>query len=158
MTFCENFKTHAHLCKGIACVQEKQGPPRQGITTFFVHHCPLVKAYDTCVDALVDTWPRPTYSTNTGKYHFILMAMEVHNMFRHDMDCFIRECVHLFHDKQSRGYLSLSLLHLIFQAMCQYCFSACFNLCYRKKDCIGGRYFSKPPMTIRSHDLYESNI
>jgi hypothetical protein len=30
----------------------------------------LVKAYDTRVDALVDTWPRPTYPTNIGRYPF----------------------------------------------------------------------------------------
>jgi hypothetical protein len=28
-------------------------------------------------------------------HHFILMAMEVHNLPKHDMDCFIRESVHL---------------------------------------------------------------
>jgi hypothetical protein len=50
--------------------------------------------------------------------HFMLMAMEVHNIFKSDMDRFIRECVHLFHDRQSKGYLSLSFLHLVFQVMC----------------------------------------
>jgi hypothetical protein len=39
-------------------------------------------------------------------HHFILMAMEVHDIFKHDMDHFIRECVCLFHDRQSRGHLS----------------------------------------------------
>jgi hypothetical protein len=32
-------------------------------------------------------------------HHFILMAMEVHNAPGCDMDCFIRECVCLFHDR-----------------------------------------------------------
>jgi hypothetical protein len=32
-------------------------------------------------------------------HHFISMAMEVHNAPGCDMDNFIRECVHLFHDK-----------------------------------------------------------
>ncbi len=40
-------------------------------------------------------------------HHFILMAMEVHNAPERDMDCFIKKCVCLFHDKQLRGYLSL---------------------------------------------------
>jgi hypothetical protein len=40
-------------------------------------------------------------------HHFILMAMEVHGKLGCDMDCFIRECVHFFHNKQSRGHLSL---------------------------------------------------
>ncbi len=45
--------------------------------------------------------------------HFISMAMEVHGAFGHDMDCFIKECACLFHDRQSRGHLSL-FLHLVF--------------------------------------------
>ncbi len=32
-------------------------------------------------------------------HHFILMAMEVHYTPEHDMDYFIKECVHLFHDR-----------------------------------------------------------
>jgi hypothetical protein len=31
--------------------------------------------------------------------HFILMAMEVHNAPKHDMDHFIKECARLFHDR-----------------------------------------------------------
>jgi hypothetical protein len=41
-------------------------------------------------------------------HHFILMAMEVHGAPRHDMDHFIKECAHLFHNRQSKGHLSLS--------------------------------------------------
>jgi hypothetical protein len=41
-------------------------------------------------------------------HHFILMVMEVHDTLEHDMEHFIRECVHFFHDKQSGGHLSLS--------------------------------------------------
>ncbi len=41
-------------------------------------------------------------------YHFIPMAMEVHCALGHDVDCFIKECVHLFHDRQLKGHLSLS--------------------------------------------------
>ncbi len=40
-------------------------------------------------------------------HHFILMAMEVHDAPKCDMDCVIKECAHLFHDRQSRGHLSL---------------------------------------------------
>jgi hypothetical protein len=40
--------------------------------------------------------------------HFIPMAMEVHGAPEHDMDCFIREFVHLFHNRQSKGHLYLS--------------------------------------------------
>jgi hypothetical protein len=34
-------------------------------------------------------------------HHFILMAMEVHDAPERDMDRFIKECVCLFHDRQS---------------------------------------------------------
>jgi len=33
------------------------------------------------------------------RYHFISMAMEVHDTSRCDLDRFIRECAHLFHNK-----------------------------------------------------------
>jgi hypothetical protein len=32
-------------------------------------------------------------------HQFILMAMEVFNTHGHDMDHFIKECVHIFHDR-----------------------------------------------------------
>jgi hypothetical protein len=35
------------------------------------------------------------------------MVVEVHDAPMHDMDCSIRECAHLFHDRWSRGHLSL---------------------------------------------------
>jgi hypothetical protein len=34
--------------------------------------------------------------------------MEGHGELECDMDCFTRECVHLFQDRQSGGHLSLS--------------------------------------------------
>jgi len=33
-------------------------------------------------------------------HHFIPMAMEMHDVFEHDMDRFIRECAYLFHNKR----------------------------------------------------------
>jgi hypothetical protein len=41
-------------------------------------------------------------------HHFIPMAMEVHDTPGRDMDCFIKDSVCLFHDRWSRGHLSLS--------------------------------------------------
>jgi hypothetical protein len=35
------------------------------------------------------------------------MAMEVHGAPEHDMDCFIKEFVRLYHDRRLRGHLSL---------------------------------------------------
>jgi hypothetical protein len=56
------------------------------------------------------------------RHHFILMAMEVHDAPKRDMDCVIKECAHLFHDRQSIGYFILIFLHSIFQASCYYYF------------------------------------
>jgi hypothetical protein len=39
------------------------------------------------------------YRKHYEEHHFILMAMEVHGTFGHDMDHFIRECAHLFHNR-----------------------------------------------------------
>jgi hypothetical protein len=38
------------------------------------------------------------YKRHHEGHHFILMAMEVHGTFKHDMDHFIRKCAHLFHN------------------------------------------------------------
>ncbi len=40
-------------------------------------------------------------------HHFILMAMEVHGALGCDMDCFIRDSAYLFHNRRSKGHLSL---------------------------------------------------
>jgi hypothetical protein len=40
-------------------------------------------------------------------HHFIMMAMEVHDIFGHNMDSFIKECARRFHNKRSRDHLSL---------------------------------------------------
>jgi hypothetical protein len=40
-------------------------------------------------------------------HHFIMMAMEVHDTLGHNMDRFIKECAHLFHNRQLKGHLSL---------------------------------------------------
>jgi hypothetical protein len=41
-------------------------------------------------------------------HHFIPMAMEVHDTLGRDMYHFIKVHVRLFHNRQSRGHLSLS--------------------------------------------------
>jgi hypothetical protein len=40
-------------------------------------------------------------------HHFIPMALEVHSTLECDVNHFIRECAHLFHDRQSGDHLSL---------------------------------------------------
>jgi hypothetical protein len=43
------------------------------------------------------------------KRHFIPIAMEVHRAPECDMDCFTKECARLFHNRQSRNHLVLSI-------------------------------------------------
>jgi hypothetical protein len=47
------------------------------------------------------------------EHHFIPMAMDVHITPERDMDRFIRECACLFHNRRSRGHLSLFLHSII---------------------------------------------
>jgi hypothetical protein len=42
------------------------------------------------------------------KHHFIPMAMEVHGASDCDMDRFIREYAHFFHDRRLKNHLFLS--------------------------------------------------
>jgi len=48
------------------------------------------------------------YTRLPERHHFIPMAMEVHDTFKHDMNNFIKECAYLFHNRLLRGHLSLS--------------------------------------------------
>lgn len=58
-------------------------------------------------------------------YYFILMAMEVHDTFEHDIGPFIRECVFFFHHRWSKRWFvfffyiqfSRSMLILIFNML-----------------------------------------
>jgi len=56
-------------------------------------------------------------------HHFIPMAMEVHGTPRCDMDRLIKECAHLFHDRQSGGHLFLSF--------CIQFFKLCINIVFQ---------------------------
>jgi hypothetical protein len=49
------------------------------------------------------------------EHHFISMAMEMHGAPECDMDHFIRECVHFFHNKWSGGHLFLSFCIYFFR-------------------------------------------
>ncbi len=70
-------------------------------------------------------------------HHFISMAMDVHDAHERNMDCFIKECARLFHDKRSQGHLSFFFAFNFSSNMLVF-FFACFSLYYRKEDCVGG--------------------
>jgi uncharacterized membrane protein YwaF len=66
------------------------------------------------------------------------MAMEVHNTPKRDMDHFIRECGYLFHDRQSRGHLSLSFYILFFMQHVSIILQCVLSFAIKKKIALGG--------------------
>jgi hypothetical protein len=91
-------------------------------------------------------------------YHFIFMAMEVLNALAHDMDRFIREFAHLFHNRRSRRHLSMSFCIQFFK----HCVSIAFQhaLAFAIKKMIGlvSDACFRPPIMIRTHYLCACDI
>jgi hypothetical protein len=92
------------------------------------------------------------------RHHFIPMAMKVHNAPRCDMDCFIRECAHLFHNRQSKGYLSLSFCIQFFKQHVSIVSQHDLAFTIERKIVLVSDVYSKPPITIKSHDLFVGDI
>jgi hypothetical protein len=64
----------------------------------------------TCVAAKLNTIAKiHKYRGLHEGHHFIPTTTEVHNALECDMDCFIKECARLFHNRWSGGHLSLFL-------------------------------------------------
>jgi len=91
-------------------------------------------------------------------HHFIPMAMEVHGIPEHDMDCFIRECACLFHDRRLRDHLFLSFCIQFFRQRVSIIFHCALTSIIKRKIALAGDVYFRPPMTIRFHDLHASNI
>jgi hypothetical protein len=86
-------------------------------------------------------------------HHFIPMAMEVHGTFRCDMDCFIKECVHLFHNRWSSGHLSLSFCIQFFKQRVSIVVQHALTSAIERKIMLVGDACSRPPNTIRFHNF-----
>jgi len=80
------------------------------------------------------------------------MAMEVHNTPKHDMDCFIRECVRLFHDRQSGGFLSLFFCIQFLRHHVNIVLQCALVSAIEKKIALAGDVCSRPPTITISHD------
>jgi hypothetical protein len=91
-------------------------------------------------------------------HHFIPMAMEVHGAFGRDMDHFIREYACLFHNRQSRGHLSLSFYIQFSRQRVSITFQHVLAFAIEWKITLVGDACSKPPITIRFHDLHAGDI
>jgi hypothetical protein len=86
------------------------------------------------------------------------MAMEVHNAPLHDMDRFISRCVCFFHDRWSRGHLSLSFCVEFFRQCVSIALWCLLTSVIETKITLAGDTYSRPPIIIRSHDLHAGNI
>jgi hypothetical protein len=86
------------------------------------------------------------------------MAMEVHGTPGRDMDNFIRECACLFHDKRSRGNLSLSFCIQLFKQHVSITLQHALTSAIEKKIALVGDACSRPPITIRSYELHVDDI
>jgi hypothetical protein len=70
-------------------------------------------------------------------HHFFPMAMEVHNAPSCDMDCFIKECAHILHNKQLESHSSLSSCIQFFKQCVSIIFQRALASVIKKKDYIG---------------------
>jgi hypothetical protein len=93
-----------------------------------------------------------------GGHHFILMAMEVHGTPKCDMDCFIKECARLFHNRRLGGHLSLSFNIQFFRQCVNITFQHALTFATKRKIVLAGDVCSRPPIIIRFHDLHVSDI
>jgi hypothetical protein len=91
-------------------------------------------------------------------HHFISMAMEVHGTLGRDMDCFIRECARLFHDRRLGCHLSLPFCIQFFKQCVSIVLQCALTFAIKKKIVLASDAYSRPPITIKSHDLHACNI
>ncbi len=90
--------------------------------------------------------------------HFIPMAMEVHGTLEHDLDRFIKECAHLFHNRQSRGHLFCSFCIQFFKQCVSIVFQHVLTFVIDRKITLAGDAYSRPLIIIQFHDLHLGDI
>ncbi len=86
------------------------------------------------------------------------MAMEVHGASDSDMDRFIREYAHFFHDRRLKNHLFLSFCIQFFKQRINIAFQCALAFAIKKKIVLVGDACSKPPITVRFHNLHASDI
>jgi hypothetical protein len=84
--------------------------------------------------------------------------MEVHGAPRCDMDCFIKEFVRLFHDRQSRGHLSLSFCIQFFMEHSNITLQCALAFAIEKKIALAGDVCLKPLIIFRFHNFHLGDI
>jgi hypothetical protein len=91
-------------------------------------------------------------------HDFILMAMEVHNTPKRDMDHFIKECAGLFHDRRLKGQLSLFFCIQFFKQHVSIAFQHALVFAIHRKVAVAGDVCFKPPIIIKSHNFHVGHI
>jgi hypothetical protein len=86
------------------------------------------------------------------------MAMKVHNTLRHDMDRFVKECACLFHDRRSKCHLSLFFYIQFFKQHVNITLQRALASSIKRKIALASDVCSRPPTTIRSHNLHDDDI
>jgi hypothetical protein len=86
-----------------------------------------------------------------------LMAIEEHDTPKHDMNHFIRECARLFHDRWLGDHLSLSFWIQIFKQRVNIALQCALASITKKNIVLACDVCSRPPITIKSHDLHASD-
>jgi hypothetical protein len=78
---------------------------------------------------------------------------------RHDMDRFIKECAYLFPNRWLRGHLFGSFCVQFFnQQRVSIAFKYVLAFVIKKKIALVWDVYSRPPITIKSHDLDANDI
>ncbi len=91
-------------------------------------------------------------------HHFISIAMEVHNAPERDMDHVIRYYARLFHYRRLGGHLSLSFYIQFFKQHVNIILQQALASPIERKIVLVSDACSRPPITIRSHNLHIGDI
>jgi hypothetical protein len=91
-------------------------------------------------------------------HHFIPLALKVDNTPMRDMDHFIREFACIFHNGRLGSHLSLSFNIQFFKQDVNVALQRVLASVIKRKVALVGDVYSRPPITIKSHDLHVDYI
>jgi hypothetical protein len=88
---------------------------------------------------------------------FFSMVMKVHSTSKHDMDCFIKECARLFHDRWSRNHSSLSFCIQFFKQCVNITFQCALAFAIESKITLAHDVCFRLPLLL-DHNLHAGDI
>jgi hypothetical protein len=86
------------------------------------------------------------------------MAIKVHGTLGRDMDCFIKECTCLFHDKQSKVIYPCLFCIQFFKQRVSIILQHALASIIERKIVLVGDACSRPPITIKSNNFHVGDI